>query len=54
MSYMEKQVLVLTSTLLKKIEDEHFINKKTHTPVTLGFLVNIWCLSHFFMGVFDL
>jgi hypothetical protein len=50
----EKQVWVLSPTLLRKMEVEHFISKRTHTPITLMFLVNMWCLSHLFGWVFDL
>jgi hypothetical protein len=46
-SYVEKQVWVLSLILFRKVEVEHFISKKTHTPITLRFWVNMQSLSHF-------
>jgi hypothetical protein len=40
------QVWVLSITLVKRVEVEHFICEITHKPDSLRFWVKMWCQSH--------
>lgn len=35
-------------TLLRKVEVDHFISKRTHTYIVLRFYVKVWWLSHLY------
>lgn len=37
-----------------KMKVEHFLSERTHTPIVVWFLVNMWCFPHLLGWVFDL